>query len=155
MLDGRVVEESSGSARHVRLSGTVHVAVEIARALELFTPRGESRWAHGWAPRFPAPVVDDGKPGTVFEVSHAGVASVWIVCAREPGRSIEYARFVPGRTAGTVRVSVEPAPQGAAAHVEYELTALTDAGARDINELAATYADYLDGWAEAIAARAG
>ena len=97
-------------------------------ALFLFTPRGEKLWADGWDPLFPAPADDDAEPGTVFETLHGQQRTTWVVCARDPGRSVRYARVAHGN-AGTVTVTLD---DGAAAPgeprvatVNYDLTALT------------------------------
>jgi hypothetical protein len=138
--------------RRVRVSGSVRVPLAPAQAFQLFTPLGERAWADGWDPQFPAPVESDSQPGTVFEVEHADRRSVWMVCRCEPDRVIQYARVFPGLSAGTVTVSLAAAPFGAQADVEYNLTALTDAGSVELARFALAYAAYLAGWEQAIAA---
>ena len=49
--------------RRIRLQGTFAVQVPPAEAIELFTPSGERRWAHGWDPSFPAAAADETDPG--------------------------------------------------------------------------------------------
>jgi hypothetical protein len=142
---------NDGERSRVRLSGVVPVPVHVSDALRLFTPTGEKAWAPGWDPRFPVPTEDDSEPGTVFEVVHGDVQSVWMVCRSEPGRLIQYARVFPGRTAGTITVTLVAAPAGSVATVDYDLTALTAEGAEEIAELADGYEAYLAGWARAIA----
>jgi len=124
-------------------------------ALFLFTPRGEKLWAEGWDPLFPAPADDDTEPGTVFETVHGQQHTTWVVCAREPGRSLRYARIAHGRDAGTVTVTLgaEPAPGGSrVATIEYDLTALSDEAAAGLARFAAGYPQYLRHWETAIAA---
>ncbi|MEU6541224.1 SRPBCC family protein [Streptomyces sp. NPDC047000] len=142
-----------------RLAGTLHVALPPDQAFRLFTPRGEEDWAPGWAPRFPAAAaidqIDDTAPGTVFETHAEGCTTTWMVVDRVPGRSIRYARVVPHRNAGTVTVALDsaenPSP-GSRVTVTYELTALTDAGRRHLEEFASGYAAYLRSWQDAIGA---
>lgn len=107
-------------------------------ALRLFTPLGEKAWADGWDPLFSAPLEDDGsRPGTVFEVAHNGDYSVWIVCRFEAERVVQYARLIPGKSAGTVTVSIATESDGSVATVEYELTALSDSAADELMRFAA------------------
>ena len=122
-------------------------------ALFLFTPRGEKLWADGWDPLFPAPADDDTEPGTVFETLHGQQHTTWVVCARDPGRSVRYARIAHGRDAGTVTVTLD---DGAApgeprmATVDYDLTALTGDAAAGLAMFAAGYPEYLRHWEAAI-----
>jgi hypothetical protein len=134
--------------RRARLSGSVRLPPGCEAALFLFTPRGERLWADGWDPQFPAPADDDTEPGTVFETAHGPQRTTWVVCAREPGRSVRYARVVHGRNAGTVTVTLDDA---GSATVDYDLTALSEAAATDLAQFAAHYSQYLRHWEEAIA----
>jgi hypothetical protein len=120
-------------------------------ALFLFTPRGEKLWADGWDPVFPAPADDDTEPGTVFETTHGPQRTTWVVCAREPGRSVRYARIAHGQNAGTVTVTLDG--RGAAT-VDYDLTALSAEAAADLAGFAARYPQYLQHWEQAMAAAA-
>ena len=137
-----------------RLSGSVRLPPGYEPAWLLFTPRGEKLWADGWDPVFPAPADDDTEPGTVFETAHGRQRTTWVVCAREPGRSVRYARIAHGRDAGTVTVTLNeaPAPGGArVATVEYDLTALSAEAGAELARFAAGYPQYLRHWEEAIA----
>lgn len=140
-----------------RLSGLVRVPASAATPLTLFTPRGERAWAEGWDPRFPAPSDDDSEPGTVFETAHGEQAVTWVVCAREPGRSIRYARIIPGQDAGTVTVTLgrQAGWAGPVATVSYDLTALSEEAASRLARFAAGFPQFLRHWEQAIAAAAG
>ena len=94
----------------VRLEGEVPVALPPGAAFTLFTPSGETAWADGWSPYFPAPADDDTEPGTVFETDHDGHRTTWIVVQCDPGETITYARISPGERAGLVTVVCRPAP---------------------------------------------
>ncbi len=129
-----------------RLIGHIRVGLPPSRAFWLFTPRGEEEWAPGWKPRFPVPVPDDTRPGTVFETDAHGQRTVWLVVDRSEGRRISYARVTPGDRAGTVTVVIDAAGQGGEqsdVEVTYDLTALTGAAERDLASFAGTYPDYL------------
>lgn len=132
----------------VRLSGSVRLPPGYEPALFLFTPRGEKLWAEGWDPRFPAPAGDDTEPGTVFETSHDQERTTWVVCAREPGRSVRYARIAHGQNAGTVTVTLDGA---GAVTVDYDLTALSGEAATELARFAAHYPQFLQHWEQAIA----
>ena len=136
-----------------RLTARIAVALPPAEAFRLFTPRGEQHWAHGWRPRFPARVVDDDEPGTVFETDAHGQRTIWLVTGREPGRRISYARVTPGHLAGTVTVTISAAGHHSEVEVTYQLTALTGPADRTLSEFADGYPAYLESWQEAITAR--
>ena len=131
--------------------GSVRVSLPPERALALFTPRGERRWAHGWNPTFPEDDADDTAPGTVFltEAGHGGQA-IWMVAERTP-RSMRYARAVPGVWAGTVEVRCERAGAETVAHVTYDLTALDEAQRPRLADFAAGYDAFLGEWEREIA----
>ena len=138
-----------------RLSGSVRLPPGYEPAWFLFTPRGERLWAEGWDPLFPAPADDDTEPGTVFETAHGQQRTTWVVCAREPGRSVRYARIAHGRDAGTVTVTLDDATgpgESRVATVEYDLTALSAEAAGGLARFAAGYSQFLRHWEEAIAA---
>jgi hypothetical protein len=137
-----------------RLSGSVRLPPGYEPALFLFTPRGEKLWADGWDPMFPAPASDDTEPGTVFETVHGQQRTTWVVCAREPGRSVRYARLAHGRDAGTVTVTLDDDAtpgQARVATVDYDLTALSGEAAAALAQFAAGYPQFLRHWEEAIA----
>jgi hypothetical protein len=156
-----MVHTSSDPAPHnqdplhrVRLSGSVRLPPGYEPALFLFTPRGEKLWADGWDPLFPAPADDDTEPGTVFETLQGQQRTTWVVCARDPGRSVRYARIAHGRDAGTVTVTLDDgsaAPgEPRVATVDYDLTALTGEAAAELARFAAGYPEYLRHWEAAI-----
>ena len=146
----------------VRLAGSVRLPPGYEPALFLFTPRDEKLWADGWDPLFPAQADDDTEPGTVFETLHGQQRTTWVVCARDAGRSVRYARIAHGRDAGTVTVTLDegaPAPgeprvatvEPRVATVEYDLTALTGEAAAGLARVVAGYPVYVRQWEAAIA----
>jgi hypothetical protein len=136
-----------------RLTGRIQVSLPPDEAFRLFTPRGEQEWANGWEPRFAAPVLDDTRPGTVFETSTHGQTTIWLVLDRRWGKRISYARIIPGDQAGMVTVDIKPAGRHSEVEVTYELTALTRAAGGKLREFADSYPAYLQSWQDAIAAR--
>lgn len=121
-----------------RWSATLTLSRPPEQAFLAFTPRGESGWAPEWQPVFHGPADDDSAPGTVFEVLHGSIPSVWQVVDRTPGHFLRYARTTPGISAGTVTVVLAPHGDGSRVQVTYELTALSPHGDA---ELAAQAAD--------------
>jgi hypothetical protein len=135
--------------RSVRLSHTTRVALPLEHAMRCFTPEGERAWVDGWDPAYPAGLEDDGAaPDTVFVTGD----TTWVVSAREEG-AVRYARLTPGVSAGTVTVRCEPDGEATAAEVTYALTALSEAGERQLEALADGYPAHIDGWARRIAER--
>ena len=144
---------ATSSTWTAHLTGRVHVALPRAAAFRLFTPVGEKDWADGWDPQFPAGGDGDGsQPGTVFTVAHGDAQSTWVVCCREDGELVEYARVIPDQNAGTVTVRLADVDDGCEATVTYHLTALTNAGAEALQRFERHYRDYMAEWETAIAA---
>ena len=133
--------------RRITCRGSVRVPLPPDRALPLFTPRGERRWAEGWEPRFPAGDTDDSAPGTVFVTDEA----IWMVAGRTE-RSMRYARALPGVWAGTVEVRCEAAGSETLAGVTYDLTVLDDAQRPRLRAFADGYDAFLGEWEREIAA---
>jgi hypothetical protein len=134
-----------------RLSERIRVALPAEEAFQLFTPRGESEWAHGWNPTFPAPTDDDSKPGTVFQTDAHGHRGTWLVTDREWGRRIAYVQVIPDRRAGSITVTLDAIEGGSEVEVVYELTSLSETGEHDLEQFAESYGDFLRSWQDAIA----
>jgi hypothetical protein len=139
----------------LHMSRTVHRATEITvdlppeQAMELFTPEGERRWAHGWDPQYPEPDRREG-PGAVFTTGHAGQQTTWIMVDHSAG-SVRYARVTDGMTAGTVAVEVVGSgEQSTRVRVTYDLTALTGTGESWLDAFDADYDAAVGGWSTAI-----
>jgi hypothetical protein len=135
-----------------RLSGRIHVALPAERAFQLFTPRGEREWSHGWDPVFPASTSDDSEPGTVFETDAHGHRGTWLVTDRVRGRRIAYAQVIPGERAGSITVTLDAADGGSDVEVVYDLTSLSEAGAHHLKQFVDGYDAHLRSWQDAIAA---
>lgn len=139
------------------VSTTVLRATEITielpaeQAIELFTPEGERRWAHGWNPHYPDPDRREGS-GAVFTTEHGGHQTTWIMVDQGP-RSIRYARVTHGMTAGTVAVEVVGSREHSTrVRVTYGLTALTAAGAGWLQAFESDYETAIGSWSTDIAA---
>ncbi len=143
---------------HIRRSGTLRVPVELARALELFTPVGEKLWAPGWEPHFHYPADGTARPGTAWTTrdthSHPATETLWLLVDWNPDRHrVRYARVTPGLRTGTVEVVCRAlAPTATEVEVTYELTSLSEAGDADLATWTeAWYRDFLAGWEKEIA----
>jgi hypothetical protein len=118
----------------------------------LFTPLGERDWAPDWQPHFPVATVDDGEPGTTFITDAHGHARIWVVVERARHRRIRYVNVAPGDRASLITVDLTPIAIGSEVMVTYDMTALSDAGARRLVQFADGYERYLDSWQEQIVA---
>lgn len=139
------------------MSTTVERATEIIvdlppeQAMALFTPEGERRWADGWDPHYPEPNRREGA-GAVFTTAHGGHQTTWIMVDQGP-ESVRYARVTESMTAGTVEVElVKPGTHSTQVRVTYDLTALTPAGERWLEDFGAHYDAAIGEWATEIAA---
>lgn len=138
--------------RRRRLTGTLRAAVPMPEALRLFTPEGEREWAHGWDPRYPeGDGADDTAPGTVFETGDGRTATVWLVLDRRPD-GYRYARITPGCRAGIVDVRCRADGADTLVEVSYDLTALSAAGAEELERFAEGYDAFLADWQRLIEA---
>jgi hypothetical protein len=129
-----------------------------AEAVPLFTPEGERLWAgSSWDPVYalPAAAADDSAAGTVFTTDSAGGSATWIVLDRS-NSELRYARVVSGRIAGTITVTCEAAePDQTRVGVTYDVTSLGPEGAVFVEELEASYDEFLEGWRQELVALAG
>ena len=146
--------EPTFSAHTVTHTGTVHVDAPPEQAFQLFTAPGETLWVPGWNP-----VVlsgGDGRAeGTVFVTTHNDEQTVWVVVDYRPeSQQARYARVAPASRAGTVGVHALPNGLGGSeVEVTYELTALSDAGNRVLEEFdEKEFSRMLADWEEAIRA---
>jgi hypothetical protein len=141
----------SQSLPAVRLSGELEVALPPEQAFRLFTARGEADWVPGWRPEFPADVVDDTAPGTVWRTVAHGRETTWVVVQREAPFLVGYARVVPGVQAGTVTVRLDALDGGRSqVRVAYRLTALGQEAAQELARFAERYPAMLREWQELI-----
>ncbi|MFH8249778.1 hypothetical protein ACH3VR_05340 [Microbacterium sp. B2969] len=137
--------------RHV-CTGSLTVALPSEEAFPLFTARGETLWVPDWTPEFFADVDDDTAVGTVWRTHAGDHETTWIVVASEPPHAATYARVTPGHSATTVRVRLEPSPEGSIVRVGYDITSLDESADDELASFAAHFDDMLAEWARLIAA---
>jgi hypothetical protein len=136
--------------------GRFDLPVSPADAFPLFTPEGERAWAGpAWNPVYPdsRAAEDDSAPGTVFTTESHGGDATWVVVERTES-AIRYARFVPGRIAGTIAVRCDPgaAEDETEVTVVYDVTSLGPEGAEFVQRLRDDYGDFIGGWRREIVA---
>ena len=106
----------------------------------------------GWKPRFPAGEPEDEDEGTVWVTEAHGRTTYWVVAARDV-RGVSYARVTPELFAGIVEVRQRRADaRSTQLDITYDLTALTEAGAAELDSFAAGYQEEIGGWRAAIEA---
>jgi hypothetical protein len=134
----------------IRRSATIQLRRPAARAMTLFTPEGERAWAGPhWDPRYPAPDRTLGD-GAVFLTEREATATVGVMVEHLPHR-VRYVRVTPDVYAGTVTVAViESGAEDCRVEVTYDLTALSERGASDLDRFGTHYDAEIDGWATAI-----
>lgn len=138
------------------MTETVSVAADLvvrrprAPALAAFTAEGERAWAPGWDPTYPAPNRREGA-GAVFVTVHGEHATTWVMVDQDDA-GVRYARVTPGVSAGTVTVAVLDAGSAQTRlRVSYDLTALSPAGAEELDDFAAGYPAYIAHWETELA----
>ena len=141
-------------AEHVERSHAFVVAMPLAEAFVLFTPEGERRWAEGWDPRYLHPADGRATRGMVFTTAHGNEDTIWMMIRHEPAAGlVEYVRTTPGSRSGRVLVQCTALDAGRTrVNVIYALTALTEAGNKNVRDLdEPSYREYIDSWSRAIA----
>jgi hypothetical protein len=135
-------------------NGRFALPMPAANALPLFTPEGERRWAgSSWNPIYPIPgaAQDDSAPGTVFTTEGDGGQATWIVLERRHD-GMRYARVAHDRIAGTIDVACTQGESSDVTEVvvTYDVTSLSPEGSAFVNELEASFDDFLEGWRQEI-----
>ena len=118
-----------------------------ARALALFTPRGEETWVPGWSPVYIDPPDGATAEGMIFST---GDGAVWWTCLRwEPDTGLaRYLRLSPGLKAARVTVTCRAEGSGGTrVGVSYDWQALGPEGRAEIAAITAeSFARDIDGW---------
>ncbi|HEX6634094.1 MAG TPA: hypothetical protein VF038_08985 [Usitatibacter sp.] len=142
-------------ARHEERTASFTLELPLARAFELFTPRGEKAWAEGWDPEFLHPPDGTLVEGAVFRTRHGGEETLWMAmrCDRDAGE-VDYLRATPGSRIATIHVRCTPLGAGrTSVAVRYAFTGLSEAGNEWIRAMdEPRYAQLIDSWRAAIEA---
>lgn len=139
---------------HIERFTTIHVPIEPAEALPLFTPEGERAWVPGWDPEpVHAPAGSLSREGAVFRTTHGGEETVWLVQRVDASEgAADYVRITPGNRLGTVHVRCAADGNGGSiVEIGYRLTALSPAGADALDAITPeVFEADIRGWQEAI-----
>lgn len=136
--------------------GHFTLPLSVEKAVPLFTPEGERRWAgSSWDPVYAISTSagDGSAPGTVFTTESVGGVAVWIVLERRSD-GVSYARVVPGRIAGTITVRCSPDAlwEETRVTVRYDVTSLGPDGETFVEEFEPGYDAFLTEWRDEILA---
>jgi hypothetical protein len=127
----------------VRLTGSFVLMGPLDAVLPLFTAEGERRWAPGWEPVW----ADESHEHEIGEVwTTAGPPSTTWVTVDAGANHVRYARVAIGDSAGLVTVTCAESNGRTTVTVDYDLSALSDAGADRLERFAACYDDMLAHW---------
>ena len=127
----------------VRLTGSFVLTGSLDAVLSLFTAEGERQWAPGWDPVW----ADEPHAHEVGEVwTTAGPPPTSWVTVDTGADHVRYARVAIGETAGLVTVTCAENGGRTTVTVDYDLSALSDAGADRLKHFAAEYDDMLAHW---------
>lgn len=143
-----------GTMRRQRAWDGFDLPLAADRAIALFTPEGERLWVPGWDPFYPGGERSEDA-GTVFTTHAHDVATLWVIIGIDrAGATASYARVSPGWHAGTVRVACSGGAHGGCTiSVDYDLTALSEAGAAHLDAYRpAPFAKMMEEWRSAIEA---
>ena len=128
----------------VRLTGSFVLAGPLDAVLPLFTAEGERRWAPGWEPVW----ADESHDHEIGEVwTTPGPPSTTWVTVDAGGGHVRYARVAIDDSAGLVTVTCVENSGRTTVTVDYDVSALSDAGADRLKHFAASYDDMLAHWA--------
>ena len=126
------MEQSTPPHTHVETRATARFTFELSltaspgKAIELFTPEGERKWAEGWDPVYAnVPDARRAGTGTVFITDAHSVRRFWIVDQYDRKACIvRYTVFAPDQSVTRIEVRVTARPGGSIARVTYDRTAL-------------------------------
>jgi hypothetical protein len=146
--------DEAGSRARSAQAGSFQLALEPARAFDLFTAEGERAWAPGWDPVILSGGPDALDPGSVFLTAHGGEDTIWTVIeADRKALRLRYSRVSPGSRAGIVEVRISAAGKGSRIEVAYDMTSLGPKGDAAVAAMdAAAFAEMMRTWERLTAA---
>lgn len=127
----------------VRLTGSFVLDATLDDVRPLFSAEGERRWAPGWEPLW----ADGSHEHEIGEVwTTAGPPATTWVTVDVGTHHVRYGRVVVGDSAGLVTVTCAENGGSTTVTVDYDLSALSAAGAERLKQFAADYDDMLAHW---------
>jgi len=127
----------------VRLTGSFVLAGRRDEVVALFTAEGEQLWAPGWDPSW----ADEAHQHEVGEVwtTTGPPRTTWVTVETGVDR-VRYARVADGDSGGLVTVTFAEEGGPTRVTVDFDLSALSGAGADRLAQFAAGYDDMLRHW---------
>lgn len=137
------------SKRHAAVRHGFVVNAPIPKVFGLFDPIAEKAWVDGWDPTPVHPAELSLEGGSVFHLDRGGRREVWTVLRHDPNRHVaEYLATSPDYQQRWITVRCTDAIDGTRVDVEYRITALSEAGERD---LATFDASHIQAWEAPVA----
>ena len=127
----------------VRRTGSFVLAAPLDVVLPLFTAEGERQWVPGWEPVW-ADESHEHEIGDVWTTVDAP-STIWVTVDAGADH-VRYARVAIGDSAGLVTVTCVQNSGRTRVTVDYDVSALSDAGAERLTHFAAGYDDMLTHW---------
>jgi hypothetical protein len=146
---------AAGAADRATFSGSFAVTLNAPadRALPLFDPIGEARWAKGWSPIFAREADRMSLPeGSVFTTGHGETATTWVLQRYDRrAHEIVYTAFHSEGVVVSIRIALQDrAPGASEASVRYDLVATNEAGDRSVRDFASTFPHQRAHWQSAL-----
>jgi hypothetical protein len=142
--------------KQVYATHSIEINAPIARCFMFFTPAGEELWVDGWTPRYVQPTDGRTEAGMVFTTGLGAESTLWLLADFDPAtHHSRYVRCTPGSRMGTVEINCTALDaRRTVVEVSYTMTALSPAGETALQAFEGEhFAQMIDGWAEAIAAK--
>lgn len=111
------------------------------RVFPLLCPVRETEWANGWNPRQVVTASGYVEAECVFVMPGEPQDSIWCVTRWDPQRFlVEFVKVTPGFTVGKIEIQLRDADShGTLADISYSYTALSEAGARFVQDFTPEY----------------
>ena len=140
---------------HKEFSHQIVVALPIAEAFALFTPKGEEAWVPGWKPTYVRPASGETCAEMIFTTGEGDEKTFWTCLAWQPDQGhVRYLRLTPASRVAFVDVQCTPdGPDQTRVRVSYEMQALSDHGRTFVEDLTENeFSSSIDAWSDLISA---
>lgn len=125
----------------------------VGQVFGLFDPIAEKEWVPGWDPQPVHPAELSLEVASVFHLERGDHKEIWTVLRHDPKMHVaEYLATTPDYQQRWITVECETVEGGTKVNVRYRVTALSDAGRKDLAEFDASY---IRAWEAPVAAALG